>query len=499
MPAARWADRAWTVLVGSSALYFLADNEADNDLWMHLFSGRLILASGAVPRADEFSYTAAGQPWMDHEWLTQLVFAALFDLLGAPALWLGKLAVALLTVGLVWGPVARRSPSAWVRGPVMVLALATLARGYAIRPQIVTYLAVAALLAGLDHLVRRTEPLARWPILALTGAGFALWANAHGGFIMGLGILGLFVAIPPGGAPAATPLTMRLSMLATATAAAALNPYGPQLFGYIVHELQAPHPLTEWQPVEIGDPAQIPFLVLLAAVIATLPFARLVRRQRWWAALLAIVAVMACRNQRHIPLFALCAAAPLADQLDRALAWLGQRTSFRFSDAAQMAAAIGILGVALVQIGLLADRIWQSAGGVVYLAADYPVGALRFVRAHDLRGNLALPLDWGGYALFYAAPATKVSIDGRFATVYPAHVVEDNFAFFRGDNDPNAARLLDAYDTTLVLVPRGVPTPIDQRPEWQLLYTDAVAALFGKSGPRASANSDAPRGWLPFP
>ena len=499
--AGRWASRAWALLVASSALYFLADNEADNDLWMHLFAGRLIVASGAVPRVDELSYTAAGSRWVDHEWFTQAAFATVFDALGSRGLWLCKLAIALLTAWLLWRSVAARSRSPWVRGPVMVLVLAALARGYAIRPQIITYLGVAALLAGLDRLERGgSRPATGW-ILAFTAAGFALWANAHGGFIVGLGIVALFAAAArwPGAADDGPPLRLRLQMLAVAAIAACLTPYGPSLFTYIVAELYAPHPLTEWQPVHIGDPAHVPFLLLLAAIVVTLPFARSLRRRPWRAALVGVVALMALRAQRHIPLFALCAASPLAEQVDRALAWLRAKTGFRLSAFSTSAVAVALLGLACAQLTMLAADLWRARGLVVYATAEYPVGALRFLRVEGLHGNLAVPLDWGGYALWHVAPAVRVSLDGRFATVYSPTVVEDNFAFFHGHGGAAADRLLDAYDTTLVLVPHGVATPIDRRPDWRPLYSDAVATLFGKSGDRAPHSSEAPRGWLAFP
>jgi hypothetical protein len=393
----------------------------------------------------------------------------------------------------------------------MVLVLATLARGYAIRPQIVTYLGVAALLAGLDRVYDpRSRPTAA-AIVALVAAGFVLWVNAHGGFIVGLGIVALFAAAP-GSARADSPATatradaangehgppslaLRLGMLAAALSAVALNPYGVSLVGYLLAEVNAPHPLTEWQPVQVTDPAQLPFFILLGALLATLPFARTLRRRPWWAALVAVAALTALRQQRHVPLFALCAAAPLAEQADAARAMLGRRLQVRLSSAAIAAIAIGLAGLAVVQIGLLAERLWRARGRIVYAAADYPVGALRFAREHGLRGNLAVPLDWGGYALWHAAPAIKVSLDGRFATVYPRTVVDDNFAFYRGD----AARLLDAYDTTLVLVPQGARTALDGRPGWQLLYADRVASLFAKSATSDGAHGEAPRGWLPFP
>jgi hypothetical protein len=240
-------------------------------------------------------------------------------------------------------------------------------------------------------------------------------------------------------------------------------------------------------------------VVLLIALLGSLYWTRLLRHRRWWGALVALVAVMALRSQRHVPLLALCAAAPLADQLQGALDHAALRTRWRLSGAATTVVALALLALAGVQLFTFGSRLWRDGGQLVFAAADYPVGALRFAREAGLRGNLALPLDWGGYALWHGAPALKVSLDGRFATVYPPAVVEDGFAFFRADGDPGASRLLDAYPTTLVLVPRGTPTALAGRREWRLLYTDEVAALWGRSGDAASGPSTAPRGQLPFP
>jgi hypothetical protein len=486
---------AWALLVVSSAFSFLADHEADNDLWMHLYSGRRIVAEQAIPRVDDVSYTAAGSPWVDHEWLSQVGLAALFAAGGSPALWLAKLAVALLTAWLLWLPVRRHASSPWVRGAVLLLALATMARGYAVRPQVITYCGVAALLAWLDR-PRRGAP--GWATYAGVAVGFGAWANAHGAVVAGVGILGLYALLgSPRRGDCAWPA--RVALLVVALLAVCLNPYGPALLGYIADELRAPHPISEWQPLALGDPAQRPAVLLLAALAATLPWTRLLRRRRWWAVLLALVAAMALRSQRHTPLLALCAAAPLADQLQHLFDRIAARTRWQLSAAATTIVAVALVLLAALQLGARATRLWRDGGRLVFAARDYPVGALQFARAAELRGNLALPLDWGGYALWHGAPALKVSLDGRFATVYPPAVVEDNFAFFRADGDPAAARLLDAYPTTLALVPRGIPTPLDGRRDWRLLYSDEVAALYAREGAPATAASPAPRGWLPFP
>lgn len=494
-PISRLLSWAWALLVLSSAVYFLGDHEADNDLWMHLYSGRRILAAGAVPRVDDASYTAAGRPWIDHEWLSQVGLASLFAAGGSTALWLAKLALALLTAALLWRMVRRHARSPWAWGPVMVLALAAMGRGYAVRPQVVTYLGVAALLAWLDR-PRAAAP--GWWTYALVAAGFSLWANAHGAVVAGLGILGLYALL--GNARhdgAAWP--RRTALLVCALLGVALNPYGPALLSYVANELRMPHPISEWQPLAFADPGQRPAVVLLIALLGSLYWARLLRHHLWWGALLALVVAMALRSQRHVPLLALCAAAPLADQLQGALDQAARRSRWRLSGTATAVVAVALLALAGLQLATFGTRLWRDGGGLVFAAADYPVGALRFARGAGLRGNLALPLDWGGYALWHGAPALKVSLDGRFATVYPPAVVEDGFAFFRGDGAADAARLLDAYPTTLVLVPRGTPTPLDGRGEWRLLYSDEVAALWGRGGDPASAASVAPRGELAFP
>ena len=68
-----------------------------------------------------------------------------------------------------------------------------------------------------------------------------------------------------------------------------------------------------------------------------------------------------------------------------------------------------------------------------------------------------------------------------------ADVVEDTTA------------LLDTYDTTLALVPHGLPTALPYRVGWHLLYHDDVADLFARHAESGRADGNAQRGWLQFP
>jgi hypothetical protein len=508
--AERAVTRAWLLLVATSVAYLLGGNEADNDLWAHVLIGRRILDTGRVPRADDLSYTAAGAPWVDHEWLTHVAFGAVYAAAGDRGLWLLKLGAAVLTALALWRAVASRSTAPHVRGVTMVLVLAVMARGFAIRPQIVTYLAVAWLLLWLEPPAqdspdtlrqaqgeRRTEgrgtahaePVEAWGGAFVVALLFLFWANAHGGVVVGLAILGVFALAPPWRG-----MARRLAMLAVAVVTVCVNPYGPRLFAYLWHELRAPHPLTEWQPVNVTDPAHWPALALVALVAATLPWAQMQRRAPWRGVLLVAVTVMAARHQRHVPLVALCAAAPLAEQLDGALAWLGRRPAFRLSALATAIVAAGVALVAVAQLARLTAQLAADRFGVVYEAREYPVGAVRFIAAQGLRGHLALPLDWGSYALWHLAPEVKVSLDGRFATVYPPAVVRANFdLFFDGDT-----RLLRTHPTDLVLLPSHralVRLPAG----WRVAYQDAVATLYTRNADVPLTLAPARTGRLRFP
>ncbi len=475
--------RIWLLFAGTSALYFLAGNEADNDLWVHLLLGKDILSTGTIPRVDHLSFTASGAAWVDHEWLAQALFALVYDLSGASGLWLTKSAIGLAAAWLIWIGIRRSEAPTALGVFVMVLTLACLSRGFAVRPQIFTYLFVPALLLWLDTM-RNKPPAAAIPIVALW---MCAWSNLHGAFIVGLGIVGLWSISPPW-----RHLPARLVLPAVALAAACINPYGPYLFTYIWGELSMPHPLTEWQPVTFGDPAHWPFWTMLIATAVTLPFGRMVRASPWRAALLVVTTYLALRHQRHVPLFAICAAAPLADQI----AGLAVRArGFELSQAALRIVGVAVLAMSLLQLGLLATRTAADGGTIVYQAEDYPVGAVRYARENHLEGNLALPLDWGAYALWHLSPAMRVSMDGRFATVYTPPVVEKNFDFFSGVDDD----LLTEHRADYVLNFSYTTLEALQAHGYRPIFRDRSAVLYGKQPAAPPVTADTPRGRLPFP
>ncbi|MBI1817349.1 MAG: hypothetical protein HYR72_20440 [Deltaproteobacteria bacterium] len=470
---------AWLLLLASSAFYFLSTNEADNDLWGHVYFGRAIVQAGDVIRHDPYTYTAPNAPWMNHEWLSQVLLYAAYARAGGPGLWVLKFAVTLATAALLFARVRavaiRNAASPWVWGPVGLLALAVLSRGGAIRPQMFSYLGFAAVLAWCD---REHARGGWWLPLA-----FVVWVNLHGGFVLGLGVLALYaiVAITTG------PTSQRgrtLVLLMLSLAATLVNPYGWRLLTYIAGELTVEHPITEWQAAAVGDVSQQTFFALLALYIVTLPFARW-REQSWQTVLAIATAAMALQHQRHTPVFAIAAAAPTAAQMAAAVRWWPWRR-FVFSAGAQRLLGGALIALALAQVTLQGRRLVADRFAVVFDPNDYPVDAVRALAADTGDLNLAVPLDWGEYVLWHVAPRVKVSLDGRFATLFPPAVVRDNFNFFAGEGE--WTRLLTAYPTEAALVPRAAPCLIRQQPGWQRVYVDSIAEIYVRSDRVASVH-----------
>jgi hypothetical protein len=484
--------RLWALLLGSSLLYFFTINEADNDLWGHVLFGRDILAAGAIPRVDTYSYTAAGHAWIDHEWLAQVAMAGAYGHAGSPGLLLLKFTLAIATFTLLFAMIHRRSTMPEVWGGVGMLTIAVLARGFAIRPQIFTYCGVALTLWLIDR-YQQQHPRALWAFPAV----FFVWANAHGGFTLGLAILGLFVAAEclRTRALAAQPLLVLIG----SAAITALNPYRLQLPGYIWRELSRSHPIGEWQPVAVGEASQLVFVAMAGLFVVTIPFFRGWRANGWQPVLALMTGALALRSQRHTPVFALCAATPLAAQLDEAARWFTRRSTFTLSAAAQRVIVLAVISVATLQLVLTGLR-WRRDGlQIVFDPADYPVAAVQALHRAGVHANLIVPLDWGEYVLWHLAPAVKVSFDGRFATVYSDDLVFKNVSFFTGAT--GWRRLIDDYPTDAVLAPVGWFPAILRQSNWERVYGDSVAEVYARAdragAMRLNRPPAAPAGFFP--
>src|SRR5262249_48913054 len=149
----------------------------DGDTWFHLAAGRLIAQTGRVPQTEPFSFSAAGVPWVNHEWLFDLGLYGAWRAGGAT----GASALAgAATLGgfLCLWLIASRRPPAWAAAALVALAVEAAVERFSIRPESVSFLFLGLTLLVLDG------PMTRGKVVGL-GLLQAVWANCHGLSILG--------------------------------------------------------------------------------------------------------------------------------------------------------------------------------------------------------------------------------------------------------------------------------------------------------------------------
>jgi tetratricopeptide (TPR) repeat protein len=297
---------------------FPARLSRNSDLLMHLAAGRSVLSGS-------WGAGAAGQPAAPGQtWLFDVACYGLYEGLGGAGLVLAKV---LLVVGLALLLLRlSRADSGW-QVPTACTALALLAMGLhlQVRPGVVSYLFLALTLWWLGEGEREGDrdaagPAPRLPPLLppwRLWVLFVIWANADGGFVLGLAVVALvWLGRDLDGPAARLPaLRRRAVALGLLLAGCLLNPAHVHALVSAAASLapgQAPSPFQGEHFRGFGlTPAGLAYYPLLAAGL----FSFLLNRPRWrwqrflpWSALALAAAVQA----NAVPFFAVVAGPVLA-------------------------------------------------------------------------------------------------------------------------------------------------------------------------------------------
>ncbi len=202
--ARSWPGRllpSWPLIVALLAIgRALAQPRAllnDPDTYLHIAAGRWMLAHGALPLHDPFSYTFAGARWVPHEWLAEIVLAAVYRAAGWSGLVL--LTIACFAIGLA---LLTRFLLRWAEpfsALIAVALAATLVESHLLaRPHLLA-LPLLVLWSGALFAARDTGSAPPFRLLPL----MVLWANLHDSYLFGL-LLAFYLA-GGGGAGRAAP------------------------------------------------------------------------------------------------------------------------------------------------------------------------------------------------------------------------------------------------------------------------------------------------------
>lgn len=455
---------------------------SDGDLARHLRHGEYMLQHHALIRADPFSYTMAGKPFVAYEYGSQLVFAVVHRVGGLA----GVTVLAGLLIAAAYALVARYMLRRGVDPALacaVTLAAATVSVGHWLaRPHLVTLAAVPILLELLSPVGRPRL----WPFPLL----FAVWANLHAGFLYGLIVIGIFLAAAALRAVRYPPVPDRFSSvrfyssaLALAAVATLLTPNGfglhRQMFATVGNAYVMNH-TSEFASPDFHEAVAKLFMWVMLAALAAAMLSR--RRVSVLAVLLTLAGIdLALVFQRNIPFFALTALPLLAVELDAEWRGLGlfsrARSAFEAgSRGASTVTWIAVTAGSAAMLGALHGRLGhRQLIGDEFSRNRLPVPAVARAREAGLTGRLFSDFTYGGYVL-YAWPEQKVFIDGG-TDFYGSGLMRD-YATIRGMR-PGWRELMRRWDLAILLVRPAAPLAAELAHEggWTYWYCDPQAVI----------------------
>ena len=470
------------------SFFLFTSSEQDPDFWWHLRVGRWMVENGRLPSVDLFTFTVPAHVWTDHEYLTEILMWLTYSTAGLGALCIAFGVITWLGFWLIYRQV-RQQPFVIVG---VGLALGAIAGSpiWGPRAQMITFAMSCVELYWIQgYLSGRSRAINFFPLVMV------LWANLHGGWVIGFAWLGVALGAELVGwlwdrkDMARWMHARRLFIVTVASVVAvaatphflSLYPYPFQTEGSVAQQQL----IVEWFSPDFHLAYLRPFEAMVLLVVVG--FA--IRRPSLYELLLTLLALaLALQSVRNIALFVAAVTPVLIITYSAAWKELSRQRNWRLDVPPRLLFAPITALVLVVILGATALRIADAISPARQQSLDastYPVGAADWLDAHPGVGTrMYNQYGWGGYLAyrFYPQPTRKVFIFGEAALMGDQLLNQyENVQTLRS----NWKAILDQYKIDYIVYNRGeaLANVLATQPDWTLVYEDSVAVIYVRSSP----------------
>lgn len=463
----------------------------DPDFWWHLKTGEVMIQNGGLLQLDPFTFSDDGvlsnreALILKGYWLWEITAYGLYSLFGFNGIFL----INLLSVGamasVVFQEMRRQQVGSALAVFLLTLGFVLTSLTYQLeRPQVVSFLFAAILLALLARV--RDGGQFGWTLPLL----MILWANLHGGFVVGDLILLCFA----GGAALEyrqnlTRLRHILLWIGIGIGASLLNPNGALAFGELItfQNSALMKGVGEYQSTWVMFSNGKLSMVALWLLIALYGFGFWNARRHYWPDLIVglFLAVFSFSYTRNIGFFSVAMLPAVGFYLQTG----AQRRQWQIPSSIPFLVLCTCAGILL----WLSSLLWQGRQGAWPLKSVYPEAAITFIESSNLQGRMFNSYENGGYLLWRLAPQIKVFIDGRGLDprVYDDWIKISSASTTWVKGRREYEDLLAHYKIDYVIQPiydnDGNLQPLMQsllnKPEWAPIYLDTFVYILARLTP----------------
>ncbi len=473
----------------SSAAFIIVKNDADLDLWHRMAVGKIFSQVGWVIYNDIFSYLPNKEMWVDHEWLSGVIFYDLGKFFGDYGLLTLQILIIFSILILIYRINQLIYPENKYRISFYLIALLGIYVGFGsiIRCQSFTYLFFTLWIYLLEK-IRRGENRLIW----IFPATMLLWANMHAGFLAGIGLIVFYIIGEFLNKKNVSKYFLILAMVVPVTL---ITPYGIKYWVYILNAVAMPRPyMTEWLPLNpfksfyawFGFNAL--FLILLAGYGYKI-FSKKLKFDKVEIIALLITFYMSIKHERHSVFFVILAASygyqhfiiflnAIYGKFENKISEFFQNQDL--NEKLYFAKEYGTYFFLIITSWYL---IFSSSISITL--QNYPIKAVEFIRKNNITGNLFVPFNWGSYAMWKLYPQNLISIDGRFEETYKLQSYLDvsEFTFFK------KKAVLNKYHNDIFLLkkPSEAYGLMKSLQGWKIVYENKKSAVFLPSSNKKSS------------
>jgi len=480
------------------------------DIWLHLKTGEHILENRSIPKVDIYSFTQENKEWINHEWLSQVIFYSIYNKFGTNGLILFR-AIIILSVFLLLFFICHRKELSSI---VILLLLAVLflsEQRFMIRPGLFTLLFTCSYLFILTK-HRSSKLIYILPIIQL------FWVNMHGYFFIGFLVILICIIsetlkrnikLPFAWNKNRTSLKEYNRLIITAfliIVALFVTPYGLKgalypfkvLSEFTKHHNMFLKSITETIPLFSQGKINLPHLAihwfnLLFLVSALSFFANFKKIDIENIVLFSAALFSVLIANRHIAIFSVLAYITAISNFDNSYS-----SSRKIVKSKKIQEILQILFM-LIFISFMSKHIIDNFKHDYYSFENnkfkkftfgigsftYPKKATDFIEQNEIKGNVLNDANSGSYFIWRLYPEKKVFIDGR-TEVYGSEFYKlYKKAFY---NKEIFKKVISEYNINCVLITyiADLPVPINNirflndHKKWVLVYIDDKACIFLK-------------------
>jgi hypothetical protein len=472
---------SFNVMLGAvlAVCAFYIDNRgiADPDIWWHLRNAEYLLKTHHFVRADMYSYTVTGTPWINHEWLTEIPYYLAWRLWGFRGIFVLMVAlveIIILSTYYLGSLVSGNSKAAFLSS---WLALFLMTVSFGPRTLLFGWIYLILLLVILWRYKQHGKG-SLWLLPVL----FLFWVNSHGSWLIGMVVLSIFIvtglrdiSLPGLEGTRWSPAQLKRLLTVTALSLAALfiNPYAHKLvfypFDLAFRQTLNVASIQEWASLDFHT---VRGKVLIAATFLVFVLV-LVRKQRWrleWFVLLLFALYSSLSYVRFLFFAGIVLTPVLALRLDMVPPYEKEKDKPIINTVLIVLFIVFMVRTFPTEQSLAED-----------IAKTYPVRATDYLRSlvQQQPGRIFNDYLWGGY-LDMNCRNVPVFIDSRTDIFEYRGVLKDYLDLIHLNN---SLEILDKYKIRYLML--ATPSPqayfVNHVPEWHSIYHDEVTTIYEKT------------------